>query len=333
GEASWYGPGFAGKKTASGERFNPNAMTAAHKSLPLGTEVQVTNLDNRESCVVRINDRGPFVRGRIIDLSKAAAKKIGVLGTGTAKVELAVLGPRERKDEDAIESKGASGLNEDASAADAIDEAVASASGKDSKQTLLASNGHYKGKGKADERPVRRNGVAYLIEQDDAAGGGAQADVEISKMAKKTKPEKRAQAADKSFKRISKNDAAKAEPVENEQLDAKSEDAKAEIDEQIDQEVTTNIEEAKAELKAPKTVKVEDADDKIAEALQKLEERKEAKAAGKDTAEIAKKERPAAKKDAKATTKKKATSKAAPKTPAKSVVKAAAKKSTPSTAK
>ena len=77
GGASWYGPGFHGKKTASGERFNENAMTAAHKTLPLGTDVKVTNQRTGKSIKVTINDRGPFVKGRIIDLSKAAAARLG----------------------------------------------------------------------------------------------------------------------------------------------------------------------------------------------------------------------------------------------------------------
>ncbi|MBK7255497.1 MAG: septal ring lytic transglycosylase RlpA family protein [Ignavibacteria bacterium] len=73
--ASWYGPGFQGRKTANGERFNTYEMTAAHKTLPFNTLIKVTNLDNGVSTVVRINDRGPFVRGRIIDLSNAAKMK------------------------------------------------------------------------------------------------------------------------------------------------------------------------------------------------------------------------------------------------------------------
>lgn len=86
GLASWYGPGFHGKKTASGERFNENAMTAAHKTLPLGTVVKVTNQRTGKSIKVTINDRGPFVRGRIIDLSKAAAAKLGTKHDGIRKV-------------------------------------------------------------------------------------------------------------------------------------------------------------------------------------------------------------------------------------------------------
>jgi len=91
GRASWYGPGFAGRKTANGERFNPGAMTAAHRKLPFGTTVRVTHLENGKSVIVRINDRGPFIGGRIIDLSKAAAGKLDMLGTGTARVEVLAL--------------------------------------------------------------------------------------------------------------------------------------------------------------------------------------------------------------------------------------------------
>jgi rare lipoprotein A len=91
GTASYYGPGFNGRRTASGERFDQNALTAAHRSLPFGTRVRVTNLANGKSVVVRINDRGPFKRSRIIDLSKGAAQKIDMIGTGTARVRLEVL--------------------------------------------------------------------------------------------------------------------------------------------------------------------------------------------------------------------------------------------------
>jgi rare lipoprotein A len=86
GPASWYGPGFHGRKTASGETFNSNDMTAAHRTLPFGTKVRVTNSRTGKSVIVRINDRGPFIRGRIIDLSRAAAGKIGMVSSGHAAV-------------------------------------------------------------------------------------------------------------------------------------------------------------------------------------------------------------------------------------------------------
>ncbi|WP_342597053.1 septal ring lytic transglycosylase RlpA family protein [Cyanobacterium aponinum UTEX 3222] len=92
GIASWYGPGFHGRKTASGERFNQNALTAAHRSLPFGTRVKVTNLNNGRSVVVRINDRGPFTRGRIVDLSAGAARVIGLKNSGVAPVRIQILG-------------------------------------------------------------------------------------------------------------------------------------------------------------------------------------------------------------------------------------------------
>jgi len=88
GMASYY---THGKRTANGERFNPGGLTAAHRSLPFGTRVQVTNLNNGKSVVVRINDRGPFVRGRLIDLSYGAARAVGVTSSGVARVTLLVL--------------------------------------------------------------------------------------------------------------------------------------------------------------------------------------------------------------------------------------------------
>jgi len=91
GTASFYGRGHHGKLTASGERFDMNAMTAAHPSLPFGTRVRVTNLRTGKTVVVRINDRGPHARGRIIDLSKAAARKLGFVGPGVAQVRIEVV--------------------------------------------------------------------------------------------------------------------------------------------------------------------------------------------------------------------------------------------------
>lgn len=91
GEASWYGPGFYGNRTASGDVYRPGTMTAAHRSLPFGTRVRVTNLNNGRSQVVTINDRGPFVGGRIIDLGEGAARALGVKSSGVASVRLEVL--------------------------------------------------------------------------------------------------------------------------------------------------------------------------------------------------------------------------------------------------
>lgn len=91
GLASWYGPGFHGNTTANGERFNQWEPTAAHRSLPFGTRVQVTNLDNGRRVTVRINDRGPYSGGRVIDLSRGSASQLGMLNSGTARVRLQVL--------------------------------------------------------------------------------------------------------------------------------------------------------------------------------------------------------------------------------------------------
>jgi rare lipoprotein A len=88
GTASWYGPGFVGNRTSSGEVYDLSQMTAAHPTLPLGTRVRVTNLENGRSVEVRLNDRGPFAKGRIIDLSRAAAREIGLIGPGTAQVRV-----------------------------------------------------------------------------------------------------------------------------------------------------------------------------------------------------------------------------------------------------
>jgi len=88
GDASWYGPGFRGKTTASGEVFDETKMTAAHKTLPLGTKAKVTNLKDGKSVQVEINDRGPYAEGRIIDLSSAAAKALGIVDRGVVKVRV-----------------------------------------------------------------------------------------------------------------------------------------------------------------------------------------------------------------------------------------------------
>jgi len=88
GLASYYADSYEGKTTANGEIYRQGKITAAHKTLPFGTKVEVTNLSNNKSVVVRINDRGPYIRGRIIDLTKAAAKEIDMVGTGVAKVKI-----------------------------------------------------------------------------------------------------------------------------------------------------------------------------------------------------------------------------------------------------
>ncbi|MCB1162954.1 MAG: septal ring lytic transglycosylase RlpA family protein [Candidatus Krumholzibacteriia bacterium] len=92
GLASWYGAPYHGRQTASGEIYDQEALTAAHRALPFGTQVRVTNLKNGRSLVLRINDRGPFVAGRIVDVSRRAARELGFLGDGVAPVRLEVLG-------------------------------------------------------------------------------------------------------------------------------------------------------------------------------------------------------------------------------------------------
>lgn len=90
-ESSWYGPGFVGKPMANGERFNPSAMVAAHKSLPFGTRLRLTNPRNGRRALVVVKDRGPFVRGRSLDVSRAAAEQLGFVGQGTAQLAVEIL--------------------------------------------------------------------------------------------------------------------------------------------------------------------------------------------------------------------------------------------------
>jgi rare lipoprotein A len=94
GQISLYGKGFAGRKTASGEPFDPSALTMAHRTLAFGTRVRVTNLENQRSVEVVVNDRGPFVSGRIADLSEAAARRIGMVAEGVVEALLDILQPR-----------------------------------------------------------------------------------------------------------------------------------------------------------------------------------------------------------------------------------------------
>ncbi len=92
GQASWYGPGFHGRTTANGERYNQEALTAAHPSLPFGTRIRVVNKNNGRSVIVRVNDRGPYAGGRILDLSAGAAKILGMMSSGIAPIQLQILG-------------------------------------------------------------------------------------------------------------------------------------------------------------------------------------------------------------------------------------------------
>lgn len=111
GVASWYGRDFAGKRTANGEIFNPNELTAAHKTLPLPCLVRVTNLDNGRAVVVRVNDRGPFSGDRIIDLSRRAAQLLAFENTGTAHVHVEVLAEESRAIADMAKRRGMTGYN------------------------------------------------------------------------------------------------------------------------------------------------------------------------------------------------------------------------------
>jgi rare lipoprotein A len=93
GIASWYGEPFHGRQTASGERYDMNKLTCAHKTLPFDTRLRVENLDNGRAVTLRVNDRGPFVEGRIVDVSRKAAQELGMIGPGTARVRITVIGP------------------------------------------------------------------------------------------------------------------------------------------------------------------------------------------------------------------------------------------------
>ena len=99
GRISMYGDGFAGRKTASGEPFDPAALTMAHRTMAFGTRVRVTNLENRRSVEVVVNDRGPFVRGRIADVSEAAARRLGMVADGVVEAELEILKPANKVSE------------------------------------------------------------------------------------------------------------------------------------------------------------------------------------------------------------------------------------------
>jgi|GEM_PF-998009 len=102
GLASWYGPGFYGRKTASGDRFKKQSFTCAHRQLPFGTELSVTNLENGKTIQVTVNDRGPYVRNKIVDLSYAAARELGILKKGYARVELKTFEGKELADGESV---------------------------------------------------------------------------------------------------------------------------------------------------------------------------------------------------------------------------------------
>lgn len=104
GEASWYGPGLYGRKTASGEVLRPGTLTAAHRTLPFGTCLRVTNLENGRAVEVRVNDRGPYVAGRILDVSETAARALGMHGRGVTRVRLERCGGSAERDLPALEA-------------------------------------------------------------------------------------------------------------------------------------------------------------------------------------------------------------------------------------
>lgn len=180
GEASWYGPGFSGKKTASGERYNQKALTAAHPTLPLGTSVKVTNLKNDRSVIVRINDRGPFARGRIIDLSKGAAEKLGMLGPGTSEVELSAISTPIENDMPAKEML-----------------AFKSKETSDKRSKLSPSSAGVSDDGEMGESDEdNRNGVAALIAKEGADSEDREAEIPVLS-SKKTKTDDKSKTTQK----------------------------------------------------------------------------------------------------------------------------------------
>lgn len=160
GTASWYGPGFAGRPTASGETYDPKNLTAAHRTLPLGTLVRVHNLDNDRHMIVRINDRGPFAHGRILDMSQAAAEVLGFRQDGITKVRIsAVSAPRPEPRASSTQVVAASANGEDA--------APALAGGQSASQWIIQLGAFRDGK-RANEamQTLGPVGVALQVEYD-----------------------------------------------------------------------------------------------------------------------------------------------------------------------
>jgi rare lipoprotein A len=148
GHASWYA---LRSRTASGEMMNPSAMTAAHRSLPFGTKMLVENLSNGKAVVVRINDRGPFIAGRIIDVSKAAASSLGMLGSGTAKVRVSASGGGSPK----VASASGSGSPKATSASGGGSPKIASASGSSNSAASASESESAKMASASDNKPVK----------------------------------------------------------------------------------------------------------------------------------------------------------------------------------
>ena len=184
GHASWYS--LPANTTANGEQMNPNDLTAAHRSLPFGTRVLVENLSNGRSVVVRINDRGPFIGGRIIDLSKAAAASIGMIAAGTAKVRvitdggvLAALGQSTAKTKNGASVAAAP---EAAVASSKMTASLAEETKADTAQPKSAAK-----KAKAAPKPSKTKGLAAIASGSNKRDG-AQARVKVAAVAKRSKP-------------------------------------------------------------------------------------------------------------------------------------------------
>jgi rare lipoprotein A len=151
GTASWYGPEFHGKKTASGEVFDMTDLTAAHKELAMGTTCIVTNLRNNKSVTVRINDRGPFVKDRVIDLSYAAAKVVGMIDTGTAPVRVEVIAEGDTAAGEPVAAPAAVGTPIETEAiASAPDETGTAAAPEEAGVAFTVQVGSFSSKGNAD---------------------------------------------------------------------------------------------------------------------------------------------------------------------------------------
>jgi len=147
GEASWYGPGFDGKPTASGEKFDQDDMTAAHKELPLGVTAKVTNLENGKEVEVEINDRGPFVPGRVIDLSKAAAEKLDIDDKGVAETRIEVPAAElEKAEKEKAEKREATAEAREKASEDDAAAKPAAKEGASSKKKRLAEDEGERGK-------------------------------------------------------------------------------------------------------------------------------------------------------------------------------------------
>lgn len=177
GEASWYGPGFHGKQTANGEIYNQNQLTAAHRTLPFNTVVRVVNLENGKTVNVRINDRGPYARGRIIDLSREAARRIDMIEAGTAPVRLILVrsekplrtvGPGNIRQEEFTIQLGSFNRRPDAEAyANQVRRAIVVAAEVDGRRVYRVYYGRYRNAKDAQRAlsKLQRNGHEGFVRQ------------------------------------------------------------------------------------------------------------------------------------------------------------------------